>query len=278
VPVVVASVAGDNTVEVGAVVGGAWRWAAIDPFLVSVYCEGRRIKDAGGLKAGAIGVLVSGRCLACRPGTLQPVLFWLGSGSHAPCVRGAPGRVVAAGEVWLEEERQALCEGAGPPGAAVLVWAWGGREGEGGAAVRGVAVPIMEEGSSLGETSSHISLSEDDKEEEEMEEASDVEEAPEVKDPHLEVVFAGLAWRLEREGGLLGLERRWADLEPALLPAILEEEELEEVVVEEVVLDEAIDESFEEVMEGGDEAWDPHMDSGYLESPGRWSGRPPGAL
>ena len=94
------------------------------------------------IQTGAIGILVTSHCLLCHSRVqLFPALVWFGKGSHAPCVRAAPDLVVGKGDVWLDEERRAWCEGVGQVGRRVLVWAWGGSEEDG--AVRGVAV--MEE-------------------------------------------------------------------------------------------------------------------------------------
>ena len=106
----------DSLLQLGAVVGEDWVWGSLDPWHIPVYCGGQRLREVLSVRTGAIGTLVSQQCVLCLPSDsvfLHPALLWFGWGSHAPCVRAAPGTVVGEGVVWLEEDRRAWCEGVG---------------------------------------------------------------------------------------------------------------------------------------------------------------------
>lgn len=223
-------------VPLGALVGGVWLSAAMDPALVPLYCEGRRLREVAGLRPGALLTLVSATCLLCHAHArriLRPALVWMGAGSHAPCVRGARGVVKGEGEVWLvDDEREAKCEGSMDVGTEVLVWAWGGRQGE-GVAVRGVAVRVEQEA-----------------EEQHSDSVTPEDKGVEEEEPHLDLIFEAVFWRLKMESPTIVLEaeERWRQVwleeggekrekvatparqvhrscTPPLLPAIPEEEE-----------------------------------------------------
>jgi len=179
--------------SLGAVVNNIWRWTVVDPMLIPVYWQGRRVKELGRMRPGTMATLVNQNCVLCSDGStnngLLPALVWFGSGGFAPCVRGASGQVVGLKQVWLsEEEREVRCLDSLELGEEVLAWGWGGKQGEGGT-VHGVAFKPNE-------TSSADSLT--------MCLAGDEE------DPYFEIVFSGLVMRIGvDEGSLEEMEKLW---------------------------------------------------------------------
>ena len=262
-----------DLLELGAVLRSSFKWITINPFLVEVRYHGVLVKEVLVLKPGTIGVLVSGQCVLCCPPleTAVPVLVWFGGGSYAPCVRGRLGVVVREGEVWLEEEeRMAWCQGTGEVGEQVLVWGWGGRQGE-DETVRGVVVRVV--GGEVSQGSRASSVFPSDEEEDHLDEH---------EDQWAEVYFNSLIWRLEREDESLLDEKRlkniWQKLFEETGEEVREPDDVEELghvlpVLPEkekrVSLPASVDEKEEDVRneeEEDDRIGDPHMDSGFGDS------------